>query len=536
MTAEAPRRAGGRSIVLALTVIGAIVVHGAAVVGLLELWDRSPMYSYGYVVPFVAAYLAWHSPVAAAPRQPAPIAGGIGLALWAMLVVAGHAGGVQVLQVVALIVGLVGALLLVEGWPRTRALWAPLAYLWLLVPVWDAFTEPMHEPFQQASAAMGVALLHLAGIPALRDGTFISLPNLQIEVARACSGINYLVAVLALGLPLAYLRLTTFSRRFLLVASAVTIAALANGLRVALIGLLAHYDIGSPLHGPFHVLHGLFVAGIGQVVLFSLVGVLARSERRDAGRTVTTVPSPSRSPSPSPSLRSPARLAPALVLLLVVWAVAGVTAADRPAPVPLAAGLDTLPAFLGPWAAEPSAPAGLDWWPTADARLTRRYRTATGDVADVQIAYFSAQAQAHEVVSYRAGPLHRQATPLAAVEASSGPAIPVNLAYDSRDGEQRALVFWYELDGVVETTPLAAKMRTLWHALGRRRTNGAAVIIAMPVATTADATRVATLAALAARIHAALGISLPGRVPAGAGARPGAAAGPPAPHHPRTPS
>ena len=456
------------------------------------------------------------------------IAGGIGLAVWAILVVAGHAGGVQVLQVVALIVGLVAALLLVEGWPRTRALWAPLAYLWLLVPVWDAFTEPMHEPFQQASAAMGVALLHLTGIPALRDGTFISMPNLQIEVARACSGINYLVAVLALGLPLAYIRLTTFSRRFLLVASAVTIAALANGLRVALIGLLAHYDIGSPLHGPFHVLHGLFVAGIGQVVLFSLVGFLARSERRQAVAPVA--------PVPAPAPRSPARLAPALALLLVVWGVAGVTAADRPAPVPLAAGLDTLPAFLGPWAAEPSAPSGLDWWPTADARLTRRYRTATGDVADVQIAYFSAQAQAHEVVSYRAGPLHRQATPLAAADASSGPPIPVNLAYDSRDGELRALVFWYELDGVVETTPLAAKMRTLWHALGRRRTNGAAVMIAMPVATTADASRVATLAALAARIHAALGTSLPGRAPAGAGARPGAAAGPPAPHDPRTPS
>ena len=307
-----------------------------------------------------------------------------------------------------------------------------------------------------------------------------------------------------------------------------TIAALANGLRVALIGLLAHYDVGSPLHGPFHVLHGLFVAGIGQVALFSLVGFLARRERREAAAVAPVGRAQRR------AARS--RLAPALALLVVVWAVAGVTAAYRPAPVPLAAGLDTLPAFLGPWAAESSAPAGLDWWPTADARLTRRYRTANGDVADVQIAYFSAQAQAHEVVSYPGRPAAPPATPLAAVEASSGPAIPVNLAYDSRDGEQRALVFWYELDGVVETTPLAAKMRTLWHALGRRRTNGAAVMIAMPVATTADATRLATLAALAARIHAALGTCLPGRVPAGAGARPGAAAGPPAPHDPRTPS
>jgi EpsI family protein len=511
VTAQERRPAGGRSLVLALAAVGAIVVHFAAVIGLLELWDRSPMYSYGYVVPFVAAYLAWHSrhAVLAAPRRPAPLAGGIGLALWAALVVTGHLGGVQVLQVIALIVGIVAALLLVEGWPRTRALWAPLAYLVLLVPVWDAFTEPLHEPFQHASATMGVGLLHLTGIPALRDGTFISMPNLQIEVARACSGINYLVAVLALGLPLAYIRLTTFSRRFLLVGSAVTIAALANGLRVALIGVLAHYDVGSPLHGPFHVLHGLFVAGIGQVVLFSLVGFLARTERRETGATAVA-PASTSAAAITPDGRTATRLAPALTLLFVVWAVAGVTAADRPAPVPLVAGLDTLPAFLGPWAAEPSAPAGLDWWPSADARLTRRYRTAAGDVADVQVAYFSTQAQAHEVVSYRAGPLHRQATVIAAAEAATK-TIPVNLAYDSRDGELRAVLFWYELDGVVETTPLAAKLRTLWHAIGRRRTNGAAVLIAMPVRGTGETARVAALAAFAARVHAALGVSLPGR-------------------------
>jgi EpsI family protein len=285
---------------------------------------------------------------------------------------------------------------------------------------------------------------------------------------------------------------------------------------VALIGLLAHYEIGSPLHGPFHVLHGLFVAGIGQIVLFAFVGVLARNERRRFG-------APPARAAAAAAPAAPLRAAPLLALTLVVWAVAGVTAADRPAPVPLGAGLDTLPAFLGPWAADPNAPTGVDWWPTADARLTRRYRTAAGDIADVQIAYFTSQAQAHEVVSYRAGPLHRRASPLEAITAGGAP-VRMNLAYDSRDGERQAVVFWYELDGVVETTPVAAKLRTLWHAIGRRRTNGAAVVIAMPMGATDDPARLATLTALAARLHVALGVSLPGRGPAVT--RPDDAAGP----------
>ena len=49
-----------------------------------------------------------------------------------------------------------------------------------------------------------------------------------IEVARACSGVNYLVAVLALGLPLAYLYLRSWWRRVVLIVAALLIAALST--------------------------------------------------------------------------------------------------------------------------------------------------------------------------------------------------------------------------------------------------------------------------------------------------------------------
>ena len=190
---------GGRAVVLALAAIGAVVVHAAAVAGLLEshgigrrcIRTATSCRSSRPIWPGTPATPSPPRP-GSRPQSPAASASPSGRSSSSPVTLAACRS-----CSVALIVGLVAALLLVEGWPRTRALWAPLAYLWLLVPVWDAFTEPMHEPFQQASAAMGVALLHLTGIPALRDGTFISMPNLQIEVARACSGINYLVAVLA---------------------------------------------------------------------------------------------------------------------------------------------------------------------------------------------------------------------------------------------------------------------------------------------------------------------------------------------------
>ena len=112
-------------------------------------------------------------------------------------------------------------------------------------------------------------ILQLVGVPAYHEGVTLHLPTITLEVARACSGVNYLIAVLALGLPLGYLYLPSLPRRAILIVSAVIIAAVSNSLRVALIGMLAYWEIGSPLHGPFHVLHGLFVSGIGYVVLFA---------------------------------------------------------------------------------------------------------------------------------------------------------------------------------------------------------------------------------------------------------------------------
>ena len=122
--------------------------------------------------------------------------------------------------------------------------------------------------------------MRVIGIPLFRDGTLITLPNLTLEVARECSGVNYLVAVLALALPMAFLRLRESVAPSLLVVSALVVAALANGAARRLDRALAYWDIGSPLHGPFHVLHGLFVAAVGFVVIFAGLQLLKTKRHR----------------------------------------------------------------------------------------------------------------------------------------------------------------------------------------------------------------------------------------------------------------
>jgi EpsI family protein len=497
----------------ALLVAGVLAVHAQAIAGLFRLWDNSPMYSYGYLVPFVSLFLLWSRREALARLTPKP-AIGLGLAvlaLWLLLLIGGRFAAVILAEQLALVVSVVALTLLLRGWATLRTAWASIAYLLLMVPLWDGFTEPLHPKFQNLSANIGVRMLDLLGIPAHREGTLIALPTLTLEVARACSGVNYLVAVLALGLPLAYLYLRSPWRRVLLIVSALLIAALSNSLRVALIGVLVYLDVGAPLHGPGHMLHGLFVSGIGHVTLFVGLSILMRGERRHTAAPAVGVTAAVTDRSAAPRVR---RVAPVLAMVLVFWATAAWATWRQPAPVALVAVLDRLPTSLGAWHADPYlTPAALPWWPGADDSLRRTYRSADRTV-DVHVSYFASQRQSREVVTYRASELHRAAHRVDTALDVDGRA-RINVADERLDGAPKLTVFWYELDGAVETTAAAVKLRTVWHAIGRGRSNGAVICLRTddPGAAGRDAV-LAQLTALAGQVHRGLAASLPGRAAA----------------------
>jgi EpsI family protein len=502
---RAPAGAPLRLVLAAIAIAGVVAAEWPALDGMVYMWSNSPMYSYGWLVPAISGFVLWSRREHLRRVVPTPAVGpGLAvLAAWALLLVAGRVGGVLLLEQIALVIAVAGLVLLFAGAAALRASWAAIAYLLLGVPLWDGFTEPLHLRFQLMSAGFGVSMLQALGIPAYGRGTFIELPTLTIEVARACSGVNYLIAVLALGLPLAYLYLRSWWRRAVLILSALLIAAFANSLRVAMIGALVYFDLGAPLHGPAHVLHGLFVSAIGHVALF--VGLWLLTPRGEAAAPTAAAPiagTPAGAPALSPALM----LGTAIVWLPVVWGYAAM-----PAPVTLVTALERLPATLGPWDADPYAtPVAPPWWPAADQQLSRRYR-AGDDTVDLFVGYFERQRQSHEVMTFRSAELHRGAERIT-VPVAGGDVLTVNVTTATTGPDPRVTLFWYEIDGASETQPLAVKLRTLWHAVGRRRSNGAVVSLSRAWrADVPEADQIRALVDLAPRVHAALGRCLPGR-------------------------
>src|SRR5687768_671118 len=99
--------------------------------------------------------------------------------------------------------------------------------MFFLVP----FGDEMVPALQAVTAEMAVALTHASGVPAVIDGVFIDTPAGLFEVAEACSGVKFLVAMVALGALVAHLCFANLKRRALFMAAAVVVPVLANGVR-----------------------------------------------------------------------------------------------------------------------------------------------------------------------------------------------------------------------------------------------------------------------------------------------------------------
>ncbi len=472
---------------IALVGIAAFAFCYAGVLATLAgQWWSNTIYTYGFLIPVISGYLVWleRDRLRLIPPAPAGVAGtalllaGLGILLFA------NAGGMMIVQEASLLVTLCGLILLVLGPTWLRHLLFPVGYLAFMLPAWDALTDRLHGPFQMFSASGGVALLQLLGVPVSREGTLIRLPTITLVVAKVCSGVNYLIAVVAIGIPLAHISFRDWPRRFLLIAIGVAIAILSNTVRVALIGILVQLGIAGDLHGPYHVLQGLFVSVVGFAALFAAAALLSRGERARPGAG-SARPSESSTAAPHPF-----RL-PAWALL---WASALLVAAGlaihfrHPSPTPLARDLATLPTQAGPWTGHDEPPdSTLQRAVRPDLYLSRVYATSDGRSIRFYVGYRAYQTQGRELVNDRTGHLHSGTSPRSITVAKDAPPLDVRWRVERDPAGSRVTLFWYTIGDRTTANRLAAQCITAWNAMAHGSSAGALTLVTADLAPGEDA-------------------------------------------------
>jgi len=149
-----------------------------------------------------------------------------------------------------------------------RTLFFPLFLLLFMIRLPLFLYQQLTFPLQLFASEVASNLLHLVGIPVLRDGNILELPSQRLQVIEACSGIRSLLSLSFLSLTYAHMFDKRGWMRPVLFLCTIPIAIGTNAIRVTLTGILSEHN-KELADGFFHSFEGWMMF---MVALACLIG------------------------------------------------------------------------------------------------------------------------------------------------------------------------------------------------------------------------------------------------------------------------
>jgi exosortase len=262
-------------------------------------WSVNEQYSYGWFVPFFAAFLFWlrwedreesRKEEVESRKRNRLIAGAI--AVTALLIlfpvrlfeVANpdwrpldwiHTAAVATLTL--LLIRTAGG----NAWLRHFAF--PVCFFFVAVPWMTPIEEPIVQGLMRTVAAAASETITLFGIPAQLEGNLIRVQTGLVGVNEACSGVRSLQTSFMIGLLFGELKRLSLAKRGLLVLGALAIAILANLARAFFLVWVAATQ-GIPAIDRWHDLAGYTIVGVVFLGSLGLAAFLGRRRRKVESR------------------------------------------------------------------------------------------------------------------------------------------------------------------------------------------------------------------------------------------------------------
>ena len=250
------------------------VMYYRTVSWLVRIWLTNPYYSHGFLVLLVSGFFAWQALRGIEPseeRYPAPYQKGLFVFAFGLLIYAiGFITLFPFLMALSFLFTLSGLILYFYGKPLMNTLLFPIAYLIFAIPLPAELLDLLGYQLQALSARYPTALLALLGIPVTRVGAEIHLADAAFTIGLPCSGMNSLIALLALAVLFIYLLQCSWYRKLALLCSAVPIAIFANITRVTALLLIAYRYGAEAATGFYHTLFSPLLFIIAFICLIAL--------------------------------------------------------------------------------------------------------------------------------------------------------------------------------------------------------------------------------------------------------------------------
>jgi exosortase B len=241
------------------------------------LWQQDE-HAHGPIILAIIGWLIWQRRAALfdAPA-PAPSAGIACLTFGLLLYVVGRSQEIMLFELGALAPVLAGTVLALCGWRALRMFWFPILFIVFMLPLPGYLVDALTGTLKQQVSGVTTYILYNVGYPIARNGVVISIGQYQLLVADACSGLNSMFSLTALGVLFMYLAArASLLHNALMIASILPIAFAANIVRVIALILITYHFGDEAGQGFLHRGAGIVLLLVALSALLLLDAVLGK--------------------------------------------------------------------------------------------------------------------------------------------------------------------------------------------------------------------------------------------------------------------
>jgi exosortase B len=267
--------------------VGFLALFVPTYMSLADLVWSTDEQSHGPMVLGSCIYLFWtlREKLFSEVGRPAPVAGMFSLLIGLFFYVIGRSQQVIEAEGFSQIPVVLGCLLLLLGWKGVRLAWFPLFFMLFMVPLPGALVSAITLPLKQAVSVVAEQVLFMLDYPIARTGVTLAIGQYQLLVADACSGLNSLFTLEALGL--LYMNIMKYqskTRNIVLAIMIIPISFVSNVTRVITLVLITYY-LGDEIGQGFaHSFAGMLLFTVALVLTYMFDRLLAARFDKEGGQ------------------------------------------------------------------------------------------------------------------------------------------------------------------------------------------------------------------------------------------------------------
>lgn len=161
-------------------------------------------------------------------------------------------------------------------------------FLLLMIPIPIVVLDKAVLALQESSAITTYGLFKVLGVPVLWQHFRFSLPGVEIEIAKECSGIRSSLALFISSILAGHMFLQSNWTKSLFTLLSVPVIIFKNAVRIVTISWLGVYVDSGFLHGRLHRYGGLPFSVVSLAIMLAALFAMQKRENQCDGRTMAT--------------------------------------------------------------------------------------------------------------------------------------------------------------------------------------------------------------------------------------------------------